>query len=324
MTSVQWIIRIESIHQMNLSSFDLNLLVALEALLAERSVSRAATRVGLSQPAMSNALSRLRTVFRDPLLVRTGRSMALTARGERLILPLRAAIAQIKEVIGEKARFVPATSTQSFSIAATDYWGFVFLPELVRVLEIESPRIVLEIKRLVGGQFEPPIAELRAGAFDVAIGFFPEVPATSPDIYRKQLCTDKLVSIAATTNRRVGKTLTLRRYLELGHVATKYRERGGQATVDSALERMGHSRSVKLIVPHYFEVPLVVSYTDLIGNVPAKMARKFSASLPIKLFRPPVEVQPFNTIMLWHERTESDPAQAWFRNMLIRCSQSSA
>jgi DNA-binding transcriptional LysR family regulator len=308
----------------NISSFDLNLLVALEALLTEQSVSRAATRVGLSQPAMSNALSRLRTLFGDPILVRAGRSMTLTARGQQLIFPVRAAISQIQIVIGQNVSFTPATSIQSFSIATTDYWGVVFLPEFVRVIEREAPGIVLEIKRLGGGQFEPPIAELRAGAFDVAIGFFPEVPATSPDIYRQQLCADKLVSIVGAANRRVRKTLTLKKFLELGHVVTKYQNRGGQASVDSALERIGHRRSVKLIVPHYFEVPLVVSHTDLIGNLPFKMAKKFSSTVPLRLLRPPIEVQPFNTVMLWHERTESDPAQAWFRNMLIHLSQSLA
>jgi DNA-binding transcriptional LysR family regulator len=250
--------------------------------------------------------------------------MALTARGQQLIRPVRAAFSQIQIVIGENIGFTPATSTQSFSIAITDYWGVVFLPEFVRVLEREAPGIVLEIKRLVGGQFEPPIAELRAGAIDVAIGFFPEVPATSPDIYHQKLCADKLVSIVRTANRRVGKTLTLKKFLELGQVAVKYQERGGQTMIDSALERMGHSRSVKLIVPHYFDVPFAVSHTDLIGNVPAKMAKKFTTTLPLRLFRPPIEMQPFNTVMLWHERTESDLAQAWFRNMLIHLSQSLA
>jgi DNA-binding transcriptional LysR family regulator len=273
---------------------------------------------------MSNTLSRLRTLFRDPILVRAGRQMVLTARGQQLIRPVRATISQIQAVIGENTGFTPATSTQSFSIATTDYWGVVFLPEFVRVLQREAPRTVLEIKRLAGGQFEPPIAELRAGAIDVAIGFFPEVPATSPDIYHRQLCADKLVSIVAIANRRVGKTLTLKTYLELGQVATKYQERGSQTMIDSALERLGHSRSVKLIVPHYFDVPFVVSHTDLIGNLPSKMAKKFSTTLPLRLFSPPIEVQPFNTVMLWHERTESDPAQAWLRNMLIHLSQSLA
>jgi DNA-binding transcriptional LysR family regulator len=200
---------------------------------------------------------------------------------------------------------MPCARTPTFS-----YWGVVFLPEFARVLEQEAPGIILEIKRLVGGQFEPPIAELRAGAIDVAIGFFPEVPATSHDIYHQKLCADKLLTIVGAANRRVGRTLTLEKFLELGQVATKYQERGSQTLIDSALERMGHSRSVKLIVPHYFDVPFAVSHTDLIGNVPFKIAKKFSTILPIRLLRLPIEVQPLNSVMLWHERTESDLAQS--------------
>ncbi|HEX5234524.1 MAG TPA: LysR family transcriptional regulator [Silvibacterium sp.] len=302
---------------MNISTIDLNLLVPLEALLAERSVTRAASRVGLSQPAMSNALARLRAIFRDPLLVRTGRAMALTTRGEALIQPVRNTVSQIRRVMGEENRFTPATCRSSFSLATTDYWEFLFLPRVMRRLQMQAPHVSLEVKRLVAGQFEPPVSDLRSSAFDVAIGFFPQVPITSSDFYSETLCSDMLCSVIGRSNKQIGSRLTLATYLNHGHVVIKYREIGGITSTDSVLARAGKSRNIRLIVPHYFDVPHVVCQTNLIGSLPTRMARKFSSRLPIRILRPPMRLASNNLVMLWHERTHSDPAQVWFRQLLV-------
>jgi DNA-binding transcriptional LysR family regulator len=306
---------------MNISAVDLNLLVPLEALLAERSVTRAALRVGLSQPALSNALARLRAIFGDPLLVRTGRAMALTTRGEALIQPVRAALTQIRSVMGEQNRFSLATCHSSFSLATTDYWEFLFLPRVMRQLQTEAPHVSLEVKRLVAGQFEPPLSELRSSAFDVAVGFFPQVPVTSSDFYSEILCSDVLCSVIGRSNKQIGSRLTLTSYLKHGHVVIKYREIGGMASTDTILARTGKSRNIKLVVPHYFDVPFVVCQTNLIGSLPTRMAKKFSPRLPIRILRSPLRLASNKLIMLWHEKTQSDPAQAWFRRLLIAAAR---
>lgn len=305
---------------MNIRTVDLNLLVCLDALLAERNVTRAANRVGLSQPAMSNALARLRALFRDPLLIRSGRAMVLSTKGQHLLQSVRAAMDDIRRVLDDEPRFAPASCNHAFSLGTTDYWEFLFLPRLMRIMEGEAPAARVEVKRLVGGQYEPPFDELRSGAFDIAIGFFPQIPATSPDIYQHRLCADRLVAIARATNRRGGGKISLGTYLQLGHVATKYRQAGGTFTVDSVLEGMGRNRVARVVVPHHFTVPYVVAQTGLVGHLPEKMARALCATLPVRIFDPPIKLRPINTVMLWHARTQSEPAHSWFRSLLVRCS----
>jgi DNA-binding transcriptional LysR family regulator len=126
-----------------------------------------------------------------------------------------------------------------------------------------------------------------------------------------------LCSVIGRSNKHIGSRLTLASYLNHGHVVVKYREIGGMASTDSILARAGKSRNIRLIVPHYFDVPYVVCQTTLIGSLPSRMARKFSSRVPIRILRPPVRLGSNNLVMLWHERTQSDPAQIWLRQLLI-------
>jgi DNA-binding transcriptional LysR family regulator len=270
---------------------------------------------------MSNALSRLRDCFGDPLLVRNGRAMMLTAKGQQLLPAVRDAVVRVQSLLGDEEQFVPRRSNHSFCLATTDYWEFLYLPQLMSNFHRDAPGMTIEIKRLVSGQYEPPLAELRSGEFDIAIGFFPELPATSAEFHRQQLCSDQLVSIVRTGGRSTKGKLTLKTYLQLGHIATKYRESGGVFTVDAALEAIGRRRVSTLTVPHYFIAPYVVAQTDLIGNLPGKMAHRFASLVPIRVVKPPVNARRLDTVMLWHDRAHSDAAHAWLRSLLLRCSQ---
>lgn len=159
---------------MNISAIDLNLLVAFEALMDERSVSRAAKRIGLSQPAMSNALARLRRTFDDPLLVHTPKGMIPTSAALTLIIPVRSALLQLRTAFEEKPAFDPAASRRAFHVLANDYAEILLLAPLMRRLEAQAPHVNLRLHR-PSSLFQPPTAPALTGTFDLALGFFPDM-----------------------------------------------------------------------------------------------------------------------------------------------------
>ena len=294
---------------MNLYDIDLNLLVAFEALIEEGSVTAAAERIGLSQPAMSNVLARLRKLFGDPLLVRTPEGMAPTPRAQELAEPIHLALSAIQQALQPQAQFIPARSQHTFTLATTDYAELVLLPRLMERLATEAPGANLNV-RPVGARV--PKVELESGRVDFALGLFREVP---PGVHAQTLFHERFVCLVQADHPDVRKKLSLKQFVTLQHV--RLSSRGAvPGLVDEALASHGLQRRVALWVPHFLIIPIVVAQTQLIATLSERVARFFAHLLPVRVLSPPVDLPPYTLTQVWHERTHHDPAHEWLRGVL--------
>jgi DNA-binding transcriptional LysR family regulator len=304
----------------NITAVNLNLLLAFEALLEEQSVSRAAMRIGLSQPAMSNALARLRSVFGDPLFQRTSRGIKPTARALELAGPVRSGLSQLRGALAERPQFDPAASTRSFRIAMTDYAELVLLGPLLRSLARTSTSVQIVVRR-VDSIFFPPEADLRAGAFDAAIGFFPEASALDPRTRSQDLFAEQNVCIARKGHPLMGKRFTLRDFASAGHVGVFYRD-ATVGLVDNILAGHGLRRRLQATTPHFLTAVSAVAGSDLIAVVPAGLAARFRASFALEVRKVPILLPTFHMRLLWHEHSSADPAQQWLRSEIVQAAAS--
>lgn len=299
---------------MNLETIDLNLLLVFEALMDERNVTRAAKRVGLSQPAMSNALARLRRAFDDPVLVRTPDGMLPTPRAQALIVPVRAALAQLRGVLEERPAFDPAASQRTFHVLVNDYVELLLLPQLMTGLQQQAPEVKLRLYR-PRNLFHPPAAIDLADSFDLALGFFPDALTLESKIRSVVLWEERHVCIARAGHPTICGEITLPQYAAAQHVTVFYKAQGS-GLIDGLLEQQGLARRVALYVSHFASVPFVVASSDLIAAVPERLAQQF-VDLPLQLLPVPLEMPPFRLTMLWHERFDHDAAHTWLRELLI-------
>jgi len=297
---------------MNIASLNLNLLPVFEALLEERNVSRAAARVGLSQPAMSNALHRLRQAFDDDLFVRTRAAMTPTARALELAGPVRAALSQLRSALDDGPAFAPSVSTRSFRLAMSDYAELLLLGPLLRRVQQKAPEVQILVRRH-DRIFIPPEAELRAGTFDATIGFFPEASALEPGTQSQDLFVEENVCIARKGNPLVKRPFTLRRFAAAGHVGVFYRS-DSRGLIDSILAGHGLRRRLKATAPHFLSVPYIVAESDLIAVVPAGLAERFRKTLSLEVRKMPFTMPPLRMRFLWHNHSEDDPAHKWLRS----------
>jgi DNA-binding transcriptional LysR family regulator len=300
---------------MNLQSFDLNLLLAFEALMIERHVTRAARRIGLSQPAMSNALSRLRRTFDDPLLVRTPEGMSPTAAAHSLIVPVRAALAQLRAALEAKPAFDPTASKRTFHLSTSDHVEMTLIAPLATKLLAQATRVSLRLSR-PRYLFQPPAAQSLADSIDLAIGFFPDVTALDASIHSEVLWEERSVALARKAHPRIRGKLSLRQFATEDHAAVFYKTEG-QGFIDTLLEQKGLTRRAAVIVPHFASIPFVVAASDLIATVPARTADLFAGQLKLQVLPVPITIPPFRVTMLWHERMEADLAHSWLRGLII-------
>lgn len=295
---------------MNISNIDLNLLVVLEALLIHRNVTKAAEMVGLSQPAMSNALSRLRVVFGDPLLVRGSGGMVATPRALELEKPLRHALESVRSALSPPRAFSPATSNQVFTVACTDYVEQVLAPSLCHKLAEQAPGIKLEIRPL---SERIPQRDLERAEIDLAIGYFTDAPG---NLYVQKIYDENFVCVARRGHPLMIKTLTLKRYTELKHIIVS--PWGGMVgLVDIALEQEGIKREVCLSTAHFSVAPFIVALTDYVVTLPRRIASEIAPLLDLELFELPLKLPVFTIAQIWHERTHKDPACHWLREMIL-------
>lgn len=293
---------------MNLAGIDLNLLVALEALLAERHVSKAATRVGLTQPAMSNALSRLRKLLDDQLFVRTPAGMRPTPRAEALTVPLTEALRTVRERVLKQDHFDPHAAERTFNVASQDLEQLVLLPAVTARLAREAPGVRLHVTTPTG---RLPADDLAQGRIDIMIGVHQAAPA---GLMRQTLMTEDFTCMVADTAEAPTK-LTLARYAAMDHLLIS--PYGGMTGyVDEALAKAGLSRQVKLAVPDFAVAPWLLLKTPYVLTLPSRAARHFAQHLPVRLLTPPVAVPGFTEYMFWHERTQNDPAHKWLRQVI--------
>jgi len=294
--------------EVNLSSIDLNLLVALDALLAERSVTRAADRVGLSQPAMSRALGRLRALFGDRLLVRTAAGLAPTPRAEALAARLRHVLAEVGQMVRAPV-FDPANLRGAVRIAMPDYLSVLVLPRLLRDLERQAPGLDIVLAQ---PRATTP-SELESGTLDLALGNFPEVPA---GFYGKTLATDGFACVVRRGHPALDAPLTPERYAGLRHALITVRDDRSPGAVDEALARLGLERRIALRVPNFLAAPLIVAETDLVITLPRRLAQWLAGRADAQVLEPPLDLGRFSIRLLWHERRRDDAEHAWLRAML--------
>ncbi|MEI9951777.1 MAG: LysR family transcriptional regulator [Pseudomonadota bacterium] len=299
------------VHDIALSSIDLNLLVILRALLRERHVTRAARQVGLSQSATSHALSRLRELCDDPLLVRHGRSLALTPRATRLLPGLERGLAELHGVVKSEPAFDPKRARRSFSLGMADYGQALLLRPLLRTLQVAAPEIDLNVVSF------PNFSELlESGELDLAISLTGSI---APGLSRQAMFDDGFVCMVRSGHPQVRGKLTLDRYLSLRHVVVAPSGTTG-SFVDTELERRGLARRVALRVSSFLVVPIVVAETDFISTAPELLARRMAKRFSLRLMPTPLEVPRFGLSLAWHPRLDADPAHRWLREFVSRAS----
>lgn len=292
---------------MKLSGIDLNLLVALDAVFLERNVTRAAAQIGRSQPATSHALQRARALFGDPLVVRAGGTLDLTARGRVLAPQIRRSLQELGALFDTQRAFDPH-ALDSVTLGATDYVGFVLLPHVFRVFRAEAPRLRVRIRTVEGpGALEP----LATGVLDLALGTFPRVPA---GLRSESLFDDHFVCLRSKARKRSAR-LTPERFAALDHVLVASPD-AGQGPVDYALAKRGLKRRVVATVPHFLVAPSIVSGTALVLTTGQRVARQFAPFLGLEIFACPVPLDPFGVHMIWHSRSEDDSTGRWLRGIM--------
>lgn len=297
---------------MNLRDFDLNLLVILHALIAERSVSNTAKKLHLSQPAVSAALKRLRLALGDRLLVRDGLQMVPTPRAEELLMPLETILGEIERTLKSPAPFDPATVERTIRIATNDYGAFILIPLLMHRLQLIAPNIDIEIWEIG----LDAIAALSEGKIDLAIA--------DGWTLRQCQCTEVLFSetftcLARQAHPRIQGELTLDQYLTEEHILVSPRGRV-TGNVDAVLAKQGWERRVRLTLPHVLAVPAAIAATDGIVTIASRIAQGLAADYHLQVLPPPIVLDSFEIAMAWRLALTSDPAIQWLRIELLTVS----
>ncbi len=304
---------------MQFNRFDLNLLIALDTLLRERNITRAAEKVFVSQPAMSAALHRLRDYFGDPLLVRVGRDMELSPRGQSLVEPVREALLLIQATLGTQPTFTAATTQREFTLILSEEAVPDLLPAILERVSTEAPGIRINIElvshtllnRLEYGEADLCLCLDSLRLLDVR---------SYPDTLRSvRLRPVRWICAVDRDHPTVGDSLSVEQYYALPHVFG--RPSGYTATAVELVRRLlDIDLPVHITVPSLLHLPLILRGTRLIATMPERVAQMF-ASMPVKTFPLPFEAPPLNEVLLWHKRNDSDPAHTWLRDMVIRLTQ---
>jgi LysR family transcriptional regulator, nod-box dependent transcriptional activator len=299
--------------EQNIRRVDLNLLAALDVLLEERNVTRAADRLGLTQSAASRILARLRHALDDPLFVRTSRGLTPTQRALEIAGPLREHLSSLERLILDRKPFEATTARRRFRVAAIDYVQVTLLAPLLRKLQREAAFIDFEIRQ--------PSADaerdLEAGSLDLLL--MPQQPS-GPGIVWTPLYHDDYTCL--TWNRHHARRLTLSSFAAMEHVLVAPRERAG-GIVDAVLDKHGLSRRVATQVSTFLMVPHLLVGTARIATVPKRMAQELARLHPLKIIRPPVEIPGFTICQGWHEIHRHDPGHRWLRAALVEAAKAS-
>jgi DNA-binding transcriptional LysR family regulator len=295
----------------NIASLDVRLLHWFDILMSERSVSRAAQRLNVSQPAMSLVLRRLRRIFQDPLFVRAHNEMVPTPRALELVVPIRRILEELGALVEGDASFDPQTSSGQFTITAPGYISFLLLPRLIRRMEKKAPGISFEIR---AANRERAIEWLEKGEIDFRIGWIKEPHDT---LRFKTLYRDQFVCLARKGHPEVGRKLTLERLCAIPHVrAMVHKDSDSGKLIDQALEAHGMRIKIALLVQDSLIVPYVVANSNLIAVLPARLAQGIARQLPIRIWPVPIKLPEQSIALYWHERTHKDAAHEWMRTQI--------
>ncbi|HEX7884560.1 MAG TPA: LysR family transcriptional regulator [Phenylobacterium sp.] len=300
---------------MDISHVDLNLIVTLDVLLAERNVTRAARRLNVSQSGLSARLNRLRDIFADPLLLPAQRGMVPTQRALELQGPLHNALEGFRLALAESAPFDAATAVATFAVAASDYVQYSILMPLVTALRKEAPGIRFGWRNLD----ESVRGAMERGEIDLAL----TLPESAPGSFRMvTLYHDRYVAIVRKDHPQVRGSIDLDLFCELEHIVVSPGGGGFRGATDIILEAAGRSRRVVLSPPAFLVAPEIVARSDMIAVVPYRLARDYTDRLQV--IEPPVPIPGFDIAMTWHDRTTTHPTQRWLRERIVSVARSRA
>ncbi|WP_127803168.1 LysR family transcriptional regulator [Hydrogenophaga sp. NH-16] len=290
---------------------DLHLIRVLHTVLTERSVSRAALRLGMYQPAVSAALKRLRELAGDPLLVRSGASMVPTVAGLRMIEPAAEILRSAEMLFSDARAFDPATARQTFSLAASDYLDPLFLPQLVTQVKTTAPNCGIDIHPLSADADYR--AHLAQGHYDVVIGNWPKPPQ---ELHLGRLFGDEVVCLVANHHPAVRRGWDIEAWLAAEHIAPTPTHPGARGFIDEHLASQGLVRNVTARCPHFGLIPAMVAGTLLVLTTGRQYAERYVGALPVQVLPCPVEFPRMMYYQLWHERTHASSAGRWLREQI--------
>lgn len=295
---------------MSRKHLDMSLLTCLDALIAERSVTRAASRLGMSQPGMSSALARLRHLTKDPLLVRTSRGMVLTPRGKELESLVKSGLAVLDEIFSDSGPFDPSQSADTVTVAASDSVVMLLGPTLRKLLDEHAPGMTLILKSLDPSRLRSWLVE---GECDLAIGHVLQIPE---EMHAIDLFSQSWCALVSANHPVIRKRMGLRQYLDTGHVLFGSAFSAvplSESAIANTLRQMGHERKVGMRVTSIFSVPYVVADSSMVATLPAWFARHYASFLPVRLHKLPFDAPLIMNSMIWHDRTHHLGLHRWIR-----------
>lgn len=302
---------------MDIRSVDLNLLVIFDAMARLRSVNRTAEAVGLSQPATSGALSRLKVLFDDPLFIRTGGQMEPTPRALELAPVVHQVVQTIQSEILQQVGFNAARADRSFTVLMPDIGEVAFLPGVLKRLRQEAPHVRLHA---VSKPRSAAAAALESGEAELAVGYFPDLQRAN--YFQQALFNTSYVCIACANNSHVGSRLSIKQYLSANHIVV--RPDGREHMLDSYLVQKGWNRHVILELSHFMSLIALLPGSDLIATVPQDIATVVGRNIPLKHIRLPFATPEIQVQQHWHRRTQNDLANRWLRGLFFEVNRREA
>jgi len=299
----------------NLAAIDLNLLVAFEALLDQRSVTKAAEQLQIGQPAMSAALSRLRILFDDELFVRLGRQMQPTLKAQAIAPGILTALQQIRQTVTASQTFEPSISDRTFTIGSSDYTSFVLMPPLLEFSLQNAPSINI---RMIGFEKDRIGDLLEQGEIDVAVGVFPNPPRQTQ---WEPIFAERFVGIARQGHPAIQQgTMSLEAFAQFPHALTTLR-RDTVGAIDQALSEKNLARRVVFTTPHMMVLPFAIASSDLVAALPQRIALRLASVCNLTMFELPVKTKSWMVSMLWSTLSDQDEANRWLRNTIKAIAQ---
>lgn len=291
-----------------LRNIDLNLLKVFNAVFNEQSISQAAAMLCVSQPAVSNALRRLRELYNDPLFVRTANKMLPTPKAQELSGPISNALIKIDRTMVVEDQFWPTTSHRIFNVALTDYGEYFFLPKIIRRLEREAPGLEVVCLPSFGASLSH---EMKSGAVDMVWDW---LPIEDPDYFVEPIFEDAGCCLVRKDHPLINGELSLEEFIEAEHVALQP-TRLRNPRIERALEKMGLERKVVVEVSHLVVMPQIVATTDLVATMPARLAHFYGETMGLQVIPNPVYEDSVKVYQMWHRSLEEDEGHKWFREL---------
>lgn len=295
-----------------LKDLDLNLLVVFQQMYLARHVSQVARNLGVSQPTVSNALARLRTTFGDALFVRTAQGMQPTPYAQRISEPIAHALSGLTAALNQQEQFDPGSSERRFVIAMTDVGEIHFMPTLVAHCSEVAPGVGISSVRANAVNWQE---HMETGQIDLAIGAFTDI---AESLFHRRLFSQQYLTMFRHGHRFEGRKIGMKEFLTAQHLFVTSRE-SPYDQINARLEKAGVARSVNFQVPHFTAVPYIVSSTDMVVTVPARLAQQACGPFGLSTVVPPLRLPALHTSVFWHRRYNQDSGNQWLRGVIAAC-----